>query len=60
MHIPSVPRTDAPERAVSTFDRPVRVDNNEPFDVAHVDLNAVEGERESPFFFIFPFFGILL
>ena len=40
----SVPRTDAPVKDMSKFDRPLRVDNDEPLEVDHVDLSALEAE----------------
>ena len=35
-------KNDAPERVVRRFDRPLKVDTNEPIEVDHVELNAFE------------------
>ena len=43
--------TDEPDKGLTKFDRPLRVDSHEPIEVDYADLNALAGECDHPFSF---------
>ena len=46
-------RTDEPGKGLSKFDRPLRVDSDEPIEVDFADMSAFEGECDHPFSFFY-------